>query len=52
MVYPNLLRNNVFINHYQQINCDFDVVKPKNKLTRKINKRMDMMYTFKKKKNK
>ena len=33
LFHPNLLRNDVCINHYQQIHCDFDVVKLK-----KINK--------------
>ena len=33
LFHPNLLRNDVYINHYQQIHWDFDVVKPKNKLT-------------------
>ena len=46
LYHPNLLRNDVYINHYQQINCDYDVVKPKNKLTRKPNKRLEMMHTF------
>ena len=43
---PNLLRNDVYINHYQQIYCDFDVVKPKNKLTRKTNEPLEMIYSF------
>ena len=29
--HPNLLRNGVFINHYQQIHCDFGAVKPNKK---------------------
>ena len=29
LYHPNLLRNDVYFNHYQQIHCDFDVVKPK-----------------------
>ena len=29
LLYPNLLKNNVYINHYHQIHCDFDVFKPK-----------------------
>ena len=49
LYHPNLLRNDVYINYYQQIHCDFDVVKPKNKLTRKTNKRLEMMHTFNKK---
>ena len=43
LYHPNLLKNDVYINHYQQICCNFDFVKLKNKLTRKINK-----YTHKK----
>ena len=54
LYHPNLLKNDVYINHYQQICCNFDFVKLKNKLTRKINKYthkkwMDMMYTLNKK---
>ena len=48
LFYPNLLRNDVYINHYQQIHCDFDVVKPKNKLTKKTNKSLEMMQTINK----
>ena len=48
MYHPNLLRNDVYLNHYQQIHCDFDVVKPKNKLTRKTNKLLEMMHTVNK----
>ena len=53
MYHPNLLRNDDFIKHYQKIHCDFDVVKPKNTLTKKTNKytqkkSIDIMYTFKK----
>ena len=43
LYHPNLLRNDIFIKHYQKNHCDFDVVKPKNTLTRKTNK-----YTHKK----
>ena len=43
LFHPNLLRNDVYINHYQQIHCDFDVVKPKNKLTKKTNKSLEMI---------
>ena len=28
LYHPNLLRNDIFIKHYQTIHCDFDVVKP------------------------
>ena len=54
--HPNLLRNDIFIKHYQKNHCDFDVVKPKNTLTRKTNKYthkkyIDMMYTLKKDKH-
>ena len=35
LYYPNLLRNNIYINHYQHIHCDFDVVKPKKNYQRK-----------------
>ena len=48
LFHPNLLRNDVYINHYQQIHCDFDVVKPKNKLTKKTNKSLEMMQTINK----
>ena len=48
LYHPNLLRNDVFINHYQQIHCDFYVIKPKNKLTRKTKKRLEMMHIFNK----
>ena len=48
LFHPNLLRNRVYINHYQHIHCDFDVVKPKNKLTKKTNKSLEMMQTFNK----
>ena len=48
LFHPNLLRNDVYINHYQQIHCDFDVVKPNNKLTKKTNKSLEMMQTINK----
>ena len=47
-LHPKLLRNDVYINHYQQIHCDFDVVKPKNKLTKNTNRSLEMMQTFNK----
>ena len=50
LLHPNLLRNDVYINHYQQIHCDFDVIKPKNKLSKKTNKSFEMMQTFNKEK--
>ena len=34
LFHPNLLRNDVYINHYQQIHCDFDVIKPKKKINK------------------
>jgi len=40
---PNLLRNDVYINHYQQMHCDFDVMKPTNKLSKKTNKSLEMI---------
>ena len=46
LFHPNLLRNDVYINHYQQIHCDFDVIKPKNKLSKKTNKSLEMMQTI------
>ena len=47
------MRNDIFIKHYQTINCDFDIVKPENILTKKKtkythNKWIDMMYKIKK----
>ena len=46
LFHPNLLRNDVYINHYQQIHCDFDVIKPKNKLSKKTNKSLERMQTI------
>ena len=48
LFHPNLLRSDVYINHYQQIHCDFNVIKPKNKLTKKTNKSLEMMQTINK----
>ena len=48
LFHPNLLRNDVYINHYQQIYWDFDVIKPKNKVTKKTNSRLEIMHTFNK----
>ena len=48
LFHPNLLRNDVYIHRYQQIHCDFDVVKPKNKLTKNTNRSLEMMQTFNK----
>ena len=35
LYHPNLLRNDIFIKHYQKIHCDFDVVKPKKHIDKK-----------------
>ena len=32
LYHPNLLRNGIFIKHYQKNYCNFDVVKPKKTL--------------------
>ena len=46
LFHPNLLRNDVYINHYQQMHCDFDVIKPKNKLSKKTNESLEIMQTI------
>ena len=43
LFHPNLLRNDVYINHYQQMHCDLDVIKPKNKLSKKTNRSLEMI---------
>ena len=35
LYHPNSSRNDIFIKHYQNIHCDFDVVKPKNHIKKR-----------------